>query len=575
MALNCILVHSKVLDKKQADQATAHNHRQYEVANADQEAPHPNVEYINTAQRDYWELATERIAEAGITIRRKDQIRIEEILLTASPEFFKRDENGRAEDYSEHKWVKDTMTFLIEKYGAKNVIGFTLHQDEKTPHIHAMVVPITPDGRLSARDVFNPKSLVQNQDDYAAAMKDHGLVRGVKHSQAKHQPMQKMYGQQGQTAAELGAQLGPASSYQDVQVKRPGGKDLFNLGEWEAKTTAQVNEQARRQVEEANERAEKARNLALESAAAKEQVRVLQKQLSTSEGLKDKFRGTVSTAAKRLAGGEEAPKFVKWGSDLLDKAVQDVKAGRAALVKLSTQADQANRKGDTDLGGEINFKQIPVQQAKNKVLEEDLGRFAGGRSRLAELDAQQAEQAKVAAEKARLDHLAQLAAQAKEQADRDKDALMKELIAQGDRERAQQSEALRVVKHELSLMDQAFSIYRWKVGPEELTACLIVPKEKVEQVEKALRVDGKSWAAHLGVQGEPHRTDGQQTVYVRYEASFAHQVGEYLDKVRAGGGQVYEHAGSQARREQLQAQPQQKTQEREQGPALTTDRERD
>ena len=70
--------------------------------------------------------------------------------------------------------------------------------------------------------MFNPHTLVEYQDKFAEAMKPHGLERGVEHSQAKHQPMKKMYGQQGQTAAELGTQLGPASSYQDATVASPG-----------------------------------------------------------------------------------------------------------------------------------------------------------------------------------------------------------------------------------------------------------------------------------------------------------------------------------------------------------------
>jgi hypothetical protein len=48
-----------------------------------------------------------------------------------------------------------------------------------------------------------------------------------------------------------------------------------------------------------------------------------------------------------------------------------------------------------------------------------------------------------------------------------------------------------------------------------------------------------------------------------------------MDRIREIGGQVYEHAGSQTKREQLQAQPQQKAQEREQGPAPSQDKEMD
>ncbi|MCI1189864.1 plasmid recombination protein [Hymenobacter sp. DH14] len=157
----------------QAASATAHNYRQYEVSNADQEAPHPNIEFVNVAERDYWEVASERITEAGITPRRKDAVRCVEAFITASPEFFKCDPNGWTADYSQSNWLKDTRIFLTEKFGEKNLIAFQLHQDEKTPHIHAVIVPITPNGQLSARGLFNPATMRGYQREYAEKMKDH------------------------------------------------------------------------------------------------------------------------------------------------------------------------------------------------------------------------------------------------------------------------------------------------------------------------------------------------------------------------------------------------------------------
>ena len=42
-----------------------------------------------------------------------------------------------------------------------------VHVDEKTPHMHLCFVPLTPDGRLSAKDIIgNKKKLTQWQDDF-------------------------------------------------------------------------------------------------------------------------------------------------------------------------------------------------------------------------------------------------------------------------------------------------------------------------------------------------------------------------------------------------------------------------
>jgi len=390
----------KVTSQKQADDATGHNARTSKVANADKEAPHPNIEFVITDGRGYWELATERIAQVVTRKVRDDQVRCMEVILTASPEFFERDANGRAVDMKDSQWAKDQLTFLEKTFGKENVLSCTLHQDEKSPHVHAVIAPITEDGHLSAKRLFNPITMTGYQTAYAEAMKPHGLARGVEHSQAEHQPMTRMYGQQKTTAAELGAQLGPVSSYQDQQVKRPGVKDYLNLSEWEAKTSAQVNEKARAQVEEANKRAEKAQSLALENAAAKDQVRVLQKQLSTSEELKEGHYGKLVDAAKRAAGGEPtSPALIEQGGKLLDKAVQDVQQSRERVVVLTTEGNQAEKNGDYALVASIRYGSLQGEEAHQKELVLSLRGYKGGIERLDELDEKRA---KVAEKQAKL-----------------------------------------------------------------------------------------------------------------------------------------------------------------------------
>ena len=379
---------AKVTSQVQADKATGHNYRTDKVDNADKEALHPNVELVNTDRRGYWELATERIAQVVTRKVRDDQVRCMEVILTASPEFFERDANGRAVDMKDSQWFKDQLTFLEKTFGKENVLSCTLHQDEKSPHVHAVIAPITKDEHLSAKRLFNPITMTDYQSQYAEAMKPHGLARGVEHSQAEHQPMTRMYAQQAQTAAELGAQLGPTNSYQDVQVKRPGAKDYLNLSEWEAKTSAQMNEQARAQVEEANKRAEKAQDLALENASAKEHVRVLQKQLSTSEGLKEGHYGKLVDAAKRAAGGEPAsPALIEQGDKLLDQIFKEVKVSRGEVEQLKRGILHAGERGDFDLALEI-CKPLAKAKERQEELETNFRSYKGGVTRLDQLDAQ-------------------------------------------------------------------------------------------------------------------------------------------------------------------------------------------
>lgn len=115
----------------------------------------------------------------------KDAVRFVEVNLTGSHERMKELELKGNEGLG--NWVKENYKFCCEKYGKENIVRFTLHRDETTPHIHCVVVPLTTDGRLSAKEVIgNNMKLKLLQDDYAAAMKPFGLERGLEGSMARH-----------------------------------------------------------------------------------------------------------------------------------------------------------------------------------------------------------------------------------------------------------------------------------------------------------------------------------------------------------------------------------------------------
>jgi len=166
---------------------TDHNYRLKEVPNADSQLRHLNREYV-AGPEDLGQRIDARLKEAGVKVR-KDSVRGMEFILTGSHEGFKRRENGEAADFSKSKWVENNLNFMKARYGS-NLVAFTLHQDEKTPHIHAVVTPITKDNRLSAKELFNPKTLKQLQTDYAKAVK---MERGLEGSQARHIPMKQLY----------------------------------------------------------------------------------------------------------------------------------------------------------------------------------------------------------------------------------------------------------------------------------------------------------------------------------------------------------------------------------------------
>lgn len=85
------------------------------------------------------------------------------------------------------------VAWLREKYGDL-VLKAISHLDERTPHVTVYVLPVI-EGRLNAKDfVGNREDLERLQDEYAGAMKDLGLSRGVRGSRARHQDIGRFYG---------------------------------------------------------------------------------------------------------------------------------------------------------------------------------------------------------------------------------------------------------------------------------------------------------------------------------------------------------------------------------------------
>jgi len=69
-----------------------------------------------------------------------------------------------------------------------------VHRDEATPHLSAFVVPLTQDGRLSAKEFIGGRSKMRDdQSTYAESVKKLGLERGIEGSRATHQTVQHYY----------------------------------------------------------------------------------------------------------------------------------------------------------------------------------------------------------------------------------------------------------------------------------------------------------------------------------------------------------------------------------------------
>ena len=142
----------------------SHNERTKEkyASNPDVDTSRSHLNFhLIMPQRKYRAEAEKQIAEACCRTR-SDSVRVVEALVTASPEFFKGKKKSEVKAY-----FTEALAF-IEKYQTKDtIISAVVHMDEKTPHMHLCFVPLTADGRLSAKEIVgNKKKLTQWQDRF-------------------------------------------------------------------------------------------------------------------------------------------------------------------------------------------------------------------------------------------------------------------------------------------------------------------------------------------------------------------------------------------------------------------------
>lgn len=122
---------------------------------------------------------------------RKDAVKYSTHILTGSHEEMKAIEKDPEKLKA---WVQKNLDFVKSEFGKENIVRFVLHRDEKTPHIHAVTVNLTKDGRLSAKEILgNPKAMQERQDRYAEQMKSFGLERGIKNTGIEHEDAKAYY----------------------------------------------------------------------------------------------------------------------------------------------------------------------------------------------------------------------------------------------------------------------------------------------------------------------------------------------------------------------------------------------
>ena len=153
--------------------------------NIDNTLSSENVQLVENYNNNLYGAVKDRIREVytGKKAIRKDAVATVGVVCSASSEFFENKSKAESVQY-----FKDCKEFFENKVGKENIVCAKIHFDEKTPHMHLYFVPLTSDGRLSAKEVCNREFLRDMQRELPLYLqeKGHDVERGLEDSTNEH-----------------------------------------------------------------------------------------------------------------------------------------------------------------------------------------------------------------------------------------------------------------------------------------------------------------------------------------------------------------------------------------------------
>lgn len=136
----------------------------------------PGMDIFNATLKESndWLQDINREIQAAGAKARSNSVMALDTIYTASPQFFQERTNAEND-----RFFQDCLKFHNEHFG--HIISAVVHYDETTPHLHVISVPLTKDGRLSARDVIGNKAkMTKTQDQFFEQVgRGYGLERGI------------------------------------------------------------------------------------------------------------------------------------------------------------------------------------------------------------------------------------------------------------------------------------------------------------------------------------------------------------------------------------------------------------
>ncbi|WP_281827619.1 MobV family relaxase [Jannaschia rubra] len=168
--------------------AARHNLRERDTGNARPEDFSRNIHLAGAkTAEEVLELWKERAPDKV----RTNAVHALEYVVTASPEKMAAMGQTTSEEY-----LREAFAWVQDKHGAENILSAVIHNDETTPHLQVMLIPIDERGKLNARGfIGGAAKLSAMQTEFVERVgKNYGLERGIERSGARHEAIKSYYG---------------------------------------------------------------------------------------------------------------------------------------------------------------------------------------------------------------------------------------------------------------------------------------------------------------------------------------------------------------------------------------------
>lgn len=320
-------------------------------------------------------------------------------------------------------WADDTVKWAKETWGEENVVSASLHVDEKTPHIHMIVVPIVTGqsrrtsyqqnkgkskkqykidhtkSRLCVNEVYTTGKLYAYHDSYAKEVSSkYGMERGVRAepgSKKKHTNSIEYNRMLAAQAAEQQTLVAELTADYD-EKKTTYQKDIQQLQEKQTSLSTALDEEqdkltkAKSKTQKAEKESEEAEKKLAELNSRKTEI---EKEITKLQGDKDTLSTAVEEEQRKFDAAEAKAKKaeekltelegkIEHNKGVINNQVTTFNSRKDELKKTNT-AIEANETTISDQNDEIASNQTYLDELKN--IQDEISRKKGELSSLSSL----------------------------------------------------------------------------------------------------------------------------------------------------------------------------------------------